>query len=923
MGSRRRHRKKSTRSGGARERTPKAAIWLFDVPVPMDAHLSRMVQDANRSGNLTENQISVARIILGNPQHQVPRLPPILETHIRFSFITALFYQGLHEEGRRELDAARRAIPLSSPSPSKQDIKATQEILACLYSLGCFDVVDALATQPAVRAAIAGFNWDEKTRDSDALKIITTITHCKQLASGTESALRYLDRETAALRQQGAVHFYPEHLLRTVRHTVHLRGRDEALRAEALHFFAAFLRVTAEKINETPVRLLPSIVEILRQVTQGLLRSPATELPPWLDELARDGLRLHQWTQSLRPNQTRDLHSWWWYLVSLDPAVGVLLALTAPERARDRIASGVGRSNSAEKYIRTLPLHRRVDVFHQWTMTHHLAGCNPIGHVRSFTNVISEWRGACATYGARGVLRSTVAWQCNQVLNAARAWVGRATGAERARSVLALIEAEDVLGPARWLQERLAVTAPAHGPASGSRMRKRRPPYEVRGRLSTEDGSGESVLSRPAAVKNFQRAATATAREHVDGNQTDTITQRVRSADVLAVGSSAWPRIFAGEGEIWHLIPADDDLWWIRVRVTNAEPRLRIAHSAIERVSLVGVARRLRELHRSFLGSNGKVTDARRCASAARDADLQSEALQELDETIVRLSESMDQAIGSAGDFAAEVRGKDLLLVCADPRLLALPWGILPTNAGPLIQVARSFTINASIGATASAAALPNAHATHNSTTDLAAYCSPGLPGARLLWHEMFTADAGMTKVLAGRVDLYGDVGPANQLATPAAVERYPEDGECTALLVAGHGDPWRGIELVDGHWNPVDLESSTWQLRQTECAILPSCRLGEILWRDETHEDPSRNEVTGFMAGMLLRGLPRVIACPWVAFDKPLCEILPGVVARAEELRCDGSPHRWSRALRDTIVSSFGKQRPYDLANLVIFGAP
>ena len=921
----RKRRSRPARTSPVSNSAPAAAIWIYDVPVAMDAYLARKVRAANQSGSLTQNQLDVARLILANPQHQVPRLPPLLELHIRFSYIVALFYQGFSDEGERELTVARRAISLSSLSPSREEVLTTERILSSLYSLGCVDTIDAICKEPLVRASIKTFEWSDEAKDIDALRILTTLTLCKQLTSGTEAALHFSDHEASVLRQQhGPLHFYPEHLLRTLRYTVLLRGEDGDLRREALQFFASLLTVSVEKVDETSVTMLPSLADMFYLVAQGLLRSLGSEPPGWLEALANDGLRVCAWAHSLTPDQSRKLDLYGWNLVVLDAAIGVLLALTHPDRARASIAKDGGAGIISNEYIHTLPLHRRVDAFHQCTLIYHLAGCNPIRQVRDFVQAVAEWRGACADYDVRGALRQTLAWQCGQVLGAARAWVGQATGAERSRSLLALAEAEDVLGPGRWLQERLYTAASSGRPRVERGARTRRPPYQFHGRLSTGRDQGDTGPSwtAPAGSDRPQDSAQCADGVRID-TASEAVASKVNTDDLLAKGSSGWPAIFAGDGEIWHLIAVNGDLWWIRLQVSSGEPRLRVTTTTTKHVKCVGVAKRLRELHAAFLGPDGQITNARRRASAASDQASQSAARQDLDEAVVGLSLKMTEILGGVRTIAAEVQDKDLLLVCADPRLLALPWGIAPTPAGPLMQVVRSLTINASIGAAAASAKTSTARS-NDSLTDLAAYCAPGPETAgRLHWHEMFTGETGLADVLEGRVDVFGDLGSDDHVANTAAVHRYPEDGECAALLVAGHGEPRKGIRLVDDYWDPLELERSTWRLTRTECAILPSCRLGEMLWRNDAQEDPGRNEVTGFMAGMLLRGLPRVIACPWIAFDTPLCGILPSIVARAEELRRAGSPHRWSRSLRDTIIGGFGRQRPYDLANLVLFGAP
>lgn len=95
---------------------------------------------------------------------------------------------------------------------------------------------------------------------------------------------------------------------------------------------------------------------------------------------------------------------------------------------------------------------------------------------------------------------------------------------------------------------------------------------------------------------------------------------------------------------------------------------------------------------------------------------------------------------------------------------------------------------------------------------------------------------------------------------------------------------------------------------------------------------DPSQSEIIGFTAGLCVTGIPRVVACPWIVYDLPICHIVPEVIKRALEKRATGEHHPWARALRDTIVlglqqidrsDNARKFGLYDIANLMLFGTP
>ena len=160
-------------------------------------------------------------------------------------------------------------------------------------------------------------------------------------------------------------------------------------------------------------------------------------------------------------------------------------------------------------------------------------------------------------------------------------------------------------------------------------------------------------------------------------------------------------------------------------------------------------------------------------------------------------------------------------------------------------------------------------------------------------------------------------------------LDRYP-DMETAALLVAGHGNPTKGVRLGNGYWDPRRVD---WRLERTECAVLPSCRLGELLLEGHTTGDAasgaadrSKSELTGFVAHLCLAGIPRVLACPWVAYDTPTSDLITRIFAEAIRLRKQPQPHYWARGIREVIVSEVRSPdgcNAYDIANLLLFGAP
>jgi len=80
------------------------------------------------------------------------------------------------------------------------------------------------------------------------------------------------------------------------------------------------------------------------------------------------------------------------------------------------------------------------------------------------------------------------------------------------------------------------------------------------------------------------------------------------------------------------------------------------------------------------------------------------------------------------------------------------------------------------------------------------------------------------------------------------------------------------------------------------------------------------------------------VLACPWVLYFLPICDLIPKIVRKAIEKRNsrEPEPHYWARALRDVVDDGLKELAEaeaghrgaprfgiYDLANLMIFGGP
>ncbi|HNO77971.1 MAG TPA: hypothetical protein PKN33_07905 [Phycisphaerae bacterium] len=295
--------------------------------------------------------------------------------------------------------------------------------------------------------------------------------------------------------------------------------------------------------------------------------------------------------------------------------------------------------------------------------------------------------------------------------------------------------------------------------------------------------------------------------------------------------------------------------------------------------------------------------------------------VQSLDEAVSRCAATVADCLAAVVEQlgASELAGRDVVLVCTDANLVGLPWSMLPLSQRRcrLIQHVASFTISPAVSVGALLAGVDPALTADD--LNVAAYVVPRARGAAmspLHWQPMIRAlvDDGIS------VDLAGCQGTT--LATVSALANYPADGECSVLLVAGHGDPHEGLALLDGAWRPQDPQHQIWRLATTSCAVIPACRLGEM-YIDQG--------ATGFTAGLLTQNLPRVLACPWVAYDTPLCAIIPEFINRVRSRLREGEQAVWARSLADVVRTgldkptegSCGSVSLYDLANLLMFGAP
>ena len=249
---------------------------------------------------------------------------------------------------------------------------------------------------------------------------------------------------------------------------------------------------------------------------------------------------------------------------------------------------------------------------------------------------------------------------------------------------------------------------------------------------------------------------------------------------------------------------------------------------------------------------------------------------------------------------AMGLEDRDLLIIATSSQIQRLPWAILECGGKPLIAVVGSLTLCSSMDAahhlgTLAHRPVPFEITAYFQDTDSEGKC-------RLDWERLAN---GLEKLPGATLCRHGP--PLKR----AALREFPrEHPNSNVFVLGGHGrmsprqgetaDAW-GIWLADGWWNPVQ-QFSEWQHHNVECCILPSCRLGEVWLQTQgsgEEPDPNRHDVVGFVTSMCAAGIPRVLACPWVVYDKPICTLTPMIVEKAIEKReqQEPEPHYWARA--------------------------
>lgn len=480
---------------------------------------------------------------------------------------------------------------------------------------------------------------------------------------------------------------------------------------------------------------------------------------------------------------------------------------------------------------------------------------------RRFLDAVCDWRASIGKHEVRGVLRQRLGFFSHEFLDRLRQ-AHRRRHADAALCDL-LAEAEEILGPSRWLEERI-----------------------------TEDtlSSGES----PAMIRRY--------------NDSERL-------------------VFRSSGRIIQLFEDAGDLVIISRDVGNG----RNAPSSTPCFRVPGGVGRLSDIHTRSLGSSGSVTKTvAEVLSVPREPDRIEEYRSlrtKLHDLVRDVSNEMAEVLTPSLRAFEAGEPRDFLLVCSQPYVLSFPWSLMPLAGGRLIENVASLTLSSSVGASGLLAEIA-ASRDGQDPFSISAYCDCR---EGLQWHRLVIDANGNPAGLANLAREHGfDLrtvgipGSDEQVADVRALNAYA-GRESALILIAGHGNPKKGLRLGQDYWDPRKI-SRDWRLRRTECAIAPSCCLGELLWSGEGPVDPVRSEVTGFVAGLCVSRIPRVLACPWTAFDLPLCSRVVRIVKRAMELRADRQPHYWARALRDIVaenVVSPKLSQPYDDANLLLFGAP
>lgn len=847
-------------------------IHLFRKTRTLSAELAeQIVKDASNFAVWSyDYRIAQSRQIILNPTAVDPILTPGEVIRLRFALATHLQLIGRGKDAWAEF---RDACEMLDRQAWSDDIHIPiVKRLRFLYAMGHLEEALHYSHGAAVER-VRQSQLDSGVRVSESVKVIDLRSKLDVLCGGPEAVDSILSQKPAVLigaHSLGEADEWQMHLLFCELAIFHSEdGRQQALvqasgLAAVLYNWLmshAYIRAGDKQLFVENQLMFFQVNQTIATVIAHSPRSRAlieslVAVAKWCRKVMNDldmlPLKERVWYPAFE-----------WVRVEWHAATLLLLAAIEDKQAQEEIRQQrvFDRPENVLWLMRLWP-HRRLRVLHQRIRATDFAEGNTTNDVRRFIETVAEWRGKAGKFDYRSGLRRTLAWICVDVLESQRHWSLRIHNKTQHSGVQLLAEAEDVLGPARWLQEKI-----------------------------------------------------------VASNNSSKVTSEVfvRYANLA--------QIFREGGSIVQVLPVGDDLYFIQTQINQDGHASSTSHPVI-----MGAHRRLRELVVWYRGETERVHRHLKLALVngwdntflyEKLANATRECVRELGEVFARRLIVTDQA--------------DVLIACADPELLSLPWSLMEMSGQPLIERVRSLTFNVSVGA---AAALQRPQSC-NGKFDIAAYCHDTDHNGEnaLKWERMFFDPNGTAERLSDLKNSHraslrtvGIKGLDDEIATITMLNAYSM-AECSVLLVAGHGNPAskKGIWLLNGWWNPERLLGENWRLSKTECAVLPSCRLGEMQWDQPNgsgEHDPSKSEITGFTAGLCASGIPRVLACPWVAYDLPVCRLIPEVIERASVKRAAGEPHHWARALRDTVVDNLDPKNQvdfglYDLANLMLFGAP
>ena len=190
-------------------------------------------------------------------------------------------------------------------------------------------------------------------------------------------------------------------------------------------------------------------------------------------------------------------------------------------------------------------------------------------------------------------------------------------------------------------------------------------------------------------------------------------------------------QLFSEAGRVLQILPVDNELFII---ARDVDPQRGVAN--------VAYGCHVRNGFRDLQSVQSKIaTKIKDVEGTSKHAQNSNGNRGELHALIMDVATEVGDILSRAEFPLLPSDPADVLLVCADPTLLGLPWSLVPIGGRLLIERVRSLTLSSSIGASTVLAELATKR-DFSEPFDIAAYCDCGRHG-ELKWSRMFHDQAG------------------------------------------------------------------------------------------------------------------------------------------------------------------------------------